>query len=40
MTELAYVSTVHARDTGSKLGMDKIFSDNVCVRFEFIYVKY
>ena len=38
MAELANVSVVRPRDTGSNLGVDKIFSDSVCVGFEFKFV--
>ena len=39
MAELANASVVHpTRDPGSNLGVDKIFSDYVCVGFEFKFV--
>ena len=38
MVELANASVVHPRDLGSNLGIDKIFSDSVCVGFEFKFV--
>ena len=31
--ELANASVVHSRDPGSNLGVDKIFSDSVCISF-------
>ena len=35
MAELVNASVVRPRDPGSNLGLDKIFSDSVYVRFEF-----
>jgi hypothetical protein len=39
VVELDNVSVVHPRDPGSNLGVDKIFSDSVCILFEFKFVK-
>ena len=35
LAEFANASVFHPRDPGSHLGEVKIFSDSVCVRFEF-----
>ena len=35
MAELANGSVVHPRNPGSNVGVDKIFSDSVCISFEF-----
>ena len=38
MAELANASVICPRDLCSNLGVDKIFSDFVCVGFEFKFV--
>ena len=35
MADLANAWVVHPRNLGSNLGVNKIFSDSVCVSFEF-----
>ena len=44
MAEFANVYVIHPRDPGSNLGVDhfgidKIFSDSVCIDFEFKFVE-